>query len=373
MAATLMSELHVMILGIAFCLENDIGPIVMLTDSLLVIHVLHGTFKGTNSLSDELWETFEHVRQYLREFGNVRRQCVKLCEELEELQKMNHEPHTKTEQRNIQEALDDLLTKEEILWKQRSRADWLESGNRNTGFFHKLAEGRKRHNHIREIVKADRTKTRKNEEMDEVFRTHFNALFSASSTQNPVDVLCSIDPIVTEKMNRSLTMRYTPEEVTQALSQMHPLKAPGPDEALSGLLRKAKTNSMMHGACLCKTALRVSHLLFADDCIIFGRAQSSKIKVVKNILRQYEGASGQQVNLEKSKISFSSGVPEDIRCAFAGQLGVVRASHRGKYLGIPSTVGRSKTEIFQMLVDRTRKKQRTGRGDFCLGRERWFS
>lgn len=50
----------------------------------------------------------------------------------------------------------------------------------------------------------------------------------------------------------------------------------------------------------------------------------------------------------------SSGVPEQAREALTNLLGVRRALQHGKYLGIPSTIGKSKIELnFQMLVDRT--------------------
>jgi hypothetical protein len=38
-----------------------------------------------------------------------------------------------------------------------------------------------------------------------------------------------VQPRVTQEMNNVLTSRFLPEEVYNALSQMQPLKAPGPD------------------------------------------------------------------------------------------------------------------------------------------------
>ncbi|XP_057789599.1 uncharacterized mitochondrial protein AtMg00310-like [Salvia miltiorrhiza] len=105
-----------------------------------------------------------------------------------------------------------------------------------------------------------------------------------------------------------------------------------------------------------RTTPRVSHLLFADDCIIFGRSNVNEIDLVNNIICDYEGVSGQLVNLEKSSISFSSGVVEARQIELSCSLGVTWSRARSSYLGIPSTVGRSKSEIFQMLIDRTRKK-----------------
>ncbi|XP_057790949.1 uncharacterized protein LOC131008065 [Salvia miltiorrhiza] len=138
-------------------------------------------------------------------------------------------------------------------------------------------------------------------------------------------------------------------------------------EALSGLLRKAETQNLIHGARLCRSAPSVSHLLFADDCVIFGRACAKEIRTVLDILGHYEGVSGQKVNLDKSAITFSGGITEDIKVELANQLGVRCETIHGSYLGIPSTVGRSKTEIFQMLVDRTRKKTKDWKRRFLSG------
>lgn len=44
------------------------------------------------------------------------------------------------------------LKNEEIAWRQRSRALWLKEGDRNTSYFHKLANAHRRSNHIDQLV-----------------------------------------------------------------------------------------------------------------------------------------------------------------------------------------------------------------------------
>lgn len=49
----------------------------------------------------------------------------------------------------------DLLTKEEIEWRLKSRATWLSEGDRDTKFFHKYTSHRRNINTIWEIKRQD--------------------------------------------------------------------------------------------------------------------------------------------------------------------------------------------------------------------------
>lgn len=62
---------------------------------------------------------------------------------------------------------------------------------------------------------------------------------------------------------------------------------------------------MIHGARICKGAKRVSHLFFADDSLLFARANLQECSVIADIISTYEKASGQKVNLNKTEVAFS--------------------------------------------------------------------
>ncbi|KAH1032564.1 hypothetical protein J1N35_044738 [Gossypium stocksii] len=58
-------------------------------------------------------------------------------------------------------------------------------------------------------------------------------------------------------------------------------------EGLSTLLNEAKRKMMMRRALIGRGKLAVTHILFADDCIIFGDASSEEANTVKKILVEY--------------------------------------------------------------------------------------
>jgi hypothetical protein len=73
-------------------------------------------------------------------------------------------------------------------------------------------------------------------------------------------------------------------------------------------------------------------------------------------LSVYEAASGQAINLQKSEFYCSRNVPAGIREAIADLLGVTQVLGTGKYLGLPSMIGRSKKSTFKFIKDRIWKK-----------------
>ncbi|XP_019150238.1 PREDICTED: uncharacterized protein LOC109147056 [Ipomoea nil] len=78
--------------------------------------------------------------------------------------------------------------------------------------------------------------------------------------------------------------------------------------------------------------------------------------VVKRCLADYEKMSGQAVNYHKSNICFSKNTRDEIREEIASILGVVQAQNFGKYLGLPSFVGRNRREAFSYIKDKIRQR-----------------
>ncbi|XP_004305534.1 PREDICTED: uncharacterized protein LOC101308405 [Fragaria vesca subsp. vesca] len=97
-------------------------------------------------------------------------------------------------------------------------------------------------------------------------------------------------------------------------------------------------------------------LLFADDSMLYSYASSSDCQVIRNILNVYEAASGQQINLQKSSVVFSSSVPPQEQRCCADVLGMQIVSKHDKYLGILTRVGQSRNDTFAYIKDNLSKK-----------------
>ena len=84
-------------------------------------------------------------------------------------------------------------------------------------------------------------------------------------------------------------------------------------EALSSMLIKANDEDILTGVPTLKRGLRISHLFFADDSLLFCKASMSQWNSLSKILRIYKAASGQKLNNDKTTIFFSRNTQVDIK------------------------------------------------------------
>lgn len=67
---------------------------------------------------------------------------------------------------------------------------------------------------------------------------------------------------------------------------------------------------------------------------------------VLELLKIFEGAAGQKVNLDKSSIFFSKNTSPEIKYGVLSTLEMRLADDNCLYLGLPSTIGRNKSAVF---------------------------
>lgn len=96
----------------------------------------------------------------------------------------------------------------------------------------------------------------------------------------------------------------------------------------------------------------ISHLFFANDSLIFCKANAKRGMAVKEMLMLYEKASRQVVNVEKSGLFFSRNMKEEVMNNFEKESGIKRGNFQQKYLGLPSMGSRSWEKMFDFIKQR---------------------
>uniref|UniRef100_A0A8I6XXF5 Reverse transcriptase domain-containing protein n=1 Tax=Hordeum vulgare subsp. vulgare TaxID=112509 RepID=A0A8I6XXF5_HORVV len=84
-------------------------------------------------------------------------------------------------------------------------------------------------------------------------------------------------------------------------------------DGLSALLRQGVASNNIAPVKVCRRAPGVSHLLFADDTLLFFKANQEKAMCVKGVIQSYALATGQLINTQKCSIQFSDACPEEIQ------------------------------------------------------------
>jgi hypothetical protein len=125
--------------------------------------------------------------------------------------------------------LDELLYREEMMWLQRSHITWLKEGDRNTKIFHRKAIGRAKKNHIKKLKLQDNSWCTDQGAMQQEAANYFETLFSKDEAVDPQQIVDLFEECISPEMNSELCKEYTTEEISNALFQIGPLKAPGPD------------------------------------------------------------------------------------------------------------------------------------------------
>ncbi|KAM0927888.1 hypothetical protein ACQ4PT_002131 [Festuca glaucescens] len=208
-----------------------------------------------------------------KKFGNLLKELGKCRKQLEELLLSNND---RASIRRVSDHMNELLYREEMLWMQRSRINWLKEGDRNTKYFHQQAIWRARKNRIKRLKDENGVWKDVPPDMEKMATEYFTGLFTRDPNINYDALVDLFQERVTGNMNDELCKEFSEKEISDALFQIGPLKAPGlweamrecwdlpPDESLFGhnpdwFLHSLRNLSEIQRAMLMMTLWRVWH------------------------------------------------------------------------------------------------------------------
>jgi hypothetical protein len=146
-------------------------------------------------------------------FGHVQRELQRLGKELERLQDEPTRTAPTHAELKIVERLVELHHREELMWKQRARLEWLKAGDKNTHFFHLRASRRCRKNRITKLRQSDDNMTENEQEMAQITTEFYKVLYTSEGVENMEAVLGMVPVRVTSEMNAKLLEMVTEAEV----------------------------------------------------------------------------------------------------------------------------------------------------------------
>ncbi|KAL9671743.1 hypothetical protein QQ045_009316 [Rhodiola kirilowii] len=336
-------------------------------------------------------------------FGKVKNKISQLKKEIRRVKEMHRTEEVISQEAALCAELDEWLLREELLQKQRSRANWLREGDRNTRFFHLKVSHRRQVNRIDKLKDHTDTWISGDKELCNLVVSHFSSLFKSSRVggMNRLMNLLEVVPRkVTSEMINILSSPYNEMEVQDALFQMCPTKAPGIDgySALFfqknwGLVKEKVTKSvlkMLNEGRLEEGKLISDNILAAHELLHYIKTRDKQkvgyFALKLDMSKAYDRVKWDDLEEMMLRLGFPDiwvkGVmaavssvsyvvrvndlitkeilPErgirQVRSKIVNILGVKQVEKVSKYLGLPIAFNHNKTEMFQYIIEKVWKK-----------------
>lgn len=199
-----------------------------------------GTPSSLAQLVDNLGRVSSSLSTWARDcFGSVKRELQKARAELENVWRASMRSGPTLREKQLMKRISKLLSRKEIMMKQRSRIDWLKEGDRNTAFFHAKARecSQSQINQISALKREDGSVVTTQEEVETEAMEFYAKLFTRQEVLDPDPILDHVPIKVTPLMNDYLMRPFTGDEVREAVFMMGASKAPGPNGLSAGFFQ----------------------------------------------------------------------------------------------------------------------------------------
>lgn len=149
------------------------------------------------------------------------------------------------EEQTIASKLSFLRSIEESYFRQRSRINWLNEGDGNTSFFHRLTQVRNSLNSIRSFCLANGDQITDPLAMGQIAISHFQKILAPQTPPSTTSSVSWYQSLTTyrcpQQLREQMMMHPTEEKIRKTLFKLNPNKSPGPDGLTSGFFKAAWT------------------------------------------------------------------------------------------------------------------------------------
>ncbi|XP_056691659.1 uncharacterized protein [Spinacia oleracea] len=123
-------------------------------------------------------------------------------------------------------------------------------------------------------------------------------------------------------------------------------------EMFSRMLQMGSDLFSFQGINITRGSPKISHIFFADDALLFFKADRGSCSNITNIVNRFCRISGQQLNLQKSHFKLSPNTPELEQQGFRSILKMQMVQNFRPHLGVPIDLTGKRHTNFQSIVDK---------------------
>lgn len=199
-------------------------------------------WRQNDEFSDNIKNIIPTLEEWNRQvFGNLNQKKKRLLARIAGIQRKilinNHTGLVKLE-RKLQKELDDILLQEEIRWFQKSREEWIVSGDRNTQFYHMATIIKRKNNKVTRLLSYEGHVVTGVQEMKNLMLDYFTTLFKRDNNCNGACVIRGCFPEMNHMVRSDSMKDITNAEIKAAVMEMASLKAPGLDGLHAAISQK---------------------------------------------------------------------------------------------------------------------------------------
>ena len=142
-------------------------------------------FQSHGSRAKQLWKKLLNIKKIAlawnkQVFGKVERDIKLKQDQLQQIQNSISTIEDVRLERSLRNDLEELLNREELMWAQKARSNWILQGDRNIKFFQTVVRQRRARNRIIQIKNDLGCFTENPNEIEAIFTNHFRSCFQNS-------------------------------------------------------------------------------------------------------------------------------------------------------------------------------------------------
>ena len=139
-----------------------------------------------------------------KDFGLVLKQTTEIRKRLSILWNLPYSHEQQREVNKLSKDLDELLLREELMWRQRSRVTFIREGDRNSKWFQSKSTWRNKKNNIIKLKDSSGVWIEDKSGLEEMTNSFFKELYEKEGGVTPNEIMDLFDVKVMQEMNDML-------------------------------------------------------------------------------------------------------------------------------------------------------------------------